>query len=300
LVTHEQVTTLRERITDEVFASFGMKKQGTLRKLFGWLFYLPTQRFASLFARADEAVAQGGLRAGCQSLVDSMKVKIHASGVENLQADGPLMILSNHPGAYDSVAIGSQVARQDFRIVAGEVPFYYALPNASPLLIYSPVKTDTAGRMITLRKAIEHLRNGGALLHFGGGTIEPDPKVQPGAVEWLERWSPSVEIMLRKAPETHVVQTVASGVLLKRFFNHPLARLRKQPVGRRRLAEFLQVMTQLSFPGSVKAEMRVHFSPSISAGELSRQAQGGRLMPVIIERQRRLLCEQAAHEGLYL
>ena len=116
-------------------------------------------------------------------------VNVKASGIENLKVDGPLMILSNHPGAYDSVAIGSQMCRKDFRIIAGEIPLYFALPSVCPLLIYAPHATDTAGRMLTLRTAIEHLRKGGSMLHFGAGTIEPDPAVQAGAVDWLSRWS---------------------------------------------------------------------------------------------------------------
>ncbi len=298
--TSELIISLRERITDEIFAAFGMKKNGPMRKLFGWLFYVPTSRFAHIFSEADAATARGGLGAGCKVVIDYLTVDVKASGVENLQIDGPMMILSNHPGAYDSVAIGSQVSRKDFRIVAGEIPLYFALPSVSPLLIYAPHASDTAGRMLTLRNAIEHLRNGGSLLHFGAGTIEPDPAVQPGAVDWLSRWSPSVEIMLRKASETRVVLSIASGVLLKRFFQHPLTRLRRLPVARRRLAEFMQVLTQLAFPGSVKAEMQLRFAPPVSVAELTRQADGGRLMPVLIQHVRNLLSEQAAVEGLLL
>jgi len=298
--TREQFIYLRERITDEIFGAFGMKKNGTMRKLFGWLFRLPTSRFARMFAAADDATAVGGLGAGCKVIVDFLTVQVKAKGVDNLDVDGPLMILSNHPGAYDSVAIGSQVARKDFRIVAGEIPLYFALEHVSPLLIYAPVASDTAGRMVTLRNAIEHLRKGGSLLHFGAGTIEPDPAVQPGAVDWLSRWSPSVEIMLRKADKTRVVLVVASGVLLKRFFQSPLTRLRKQPVAKRRVAEFVQIISQLAFPGSVKAEMSLTFAPPVSVDELTREANGGRLMPALIQRERNLLSQQAEAEGLLL
>jgi len=210
------------------------------------------------------------------------------------------MILSNHPGAYDSVAIGSLVPRKDFSIIVGEIPLYYALEKASPHLIYAPPARDTAGRMVTLRKAVEHLKEGGSLLQFGGGTIEPDPAVQPGAAEWFSRWSGSVEIMLRKAPETQVVFTIASGVLLKRFFNHPLARLRSHPVARRRLAEFMQVLQQFTFPKTVQAVPRLHFSEPLPAAQLLAEAGKGRLMPVVIERIRAQLKEQAAQADLML
>ncbi|HSV85386.1 MAG TPA: hypothetical protein VLH85_02355 [Levilinea sp.] len=297
---HEQVLHFRERITDELFGAFGFNKTGLLRRMFGWMFYLPANRFARMIAEADEAATIGGLPAACKKVMDHLAISIHAAGVENLDVDGPLMILSNHPGAYDSVAIGSLVPRKDFSIIAGKIPLYSALEKASEHLIFAPPVKDTAGRMLTLRKAIEHLKRGGALLQFGGGTIEPDPAVQPGASEWFSRWSGSVEIMLRKAPETRVVLTLASGVLLERFFNHPLARLRRHPVGQRRLAEFLQVLQQLTMPGTVRIEPRLYFAPPLTVPELMAEAGESRLMPVLIERIRALLRDQAPRLGLML
>ncbi|MEN4010669.1 MAG: 1-acyl-sn-glycerol-3-phosphate acyltransferase [Chloroflexota bacterium] len=296
----EQTFHFRERITDELFGAFGFNKTGLLRRLFGWMFYLPANRFARMFAEADEAAAKGGLPAACKKALNHLAISIHATGSENLDTGGPLMILSNHPGAYDAVAIGSLVPRKDFSIIAGKLPLYSALEKAGEHLIYAPPVKDTAGRMVTLRKAIDHLKQGGSLLQFGGGTIEPDPAVQPGAAEWFSRWSGSVEIMLRKAPETRVVLTLVSGVLLKRFFNHPLARLRRHPVGRRRLAEFLQILQQLTMPGMLRIEPRLHFAPPLAVSELMREAGEGRLMPVIIERIRAVLREQSARFRLML
>lgn len=300
MVNREKILHFRERITDELFGAIGFKKDGLMRRMFGWLFYLPTQRFARMFAEADEAAAEGGLPAACRKVIEHLGVKIRASGVENLDADGPLMILANHPGAYDSVAIGSLVPRRDFSIIVGQLPLYDALENAGRHLIPAPPAEDTAGRMLTLRKAVEHLRRGGSLLQFGGGTIEPDPAVQPGAAEWFSRWAGSAEIMLRKAPETLVVLTIASGVLLKGFFDHPLARLRRHPVARRRLAEFMQVLQQLTLPRTVQAEARLYFAPPLAVSELLDEAGGGRLMPVLIGRIRAVLREHAAQAGLML
>ena len=56
----EQVRILRERITDEIFLALGMSKTGILRRNLGWLFRLPTQRFASIFSSADQAAREIG------------------------------------------------------------------------------------------------------------------------------------------------------------------------------------------------------------------------------------------------
>ncbi len=293
-----QIDLMRERITDEIFFALGLKKRGIIRRIFGRPFYVPTNRFAQMFAEADKAVGRDGLPAGCRVVRDHLRVSVQSSGVENLDCGGPLMVLSNHPGAYDSVAIGSLIPRKDLRIIVYEIPFYHALPQIGPRLIYVP--DDPAGRMVALRTAIQHLQNGGALLQFGAGTIEPDPAVQPGAVEMLQHWSPSVEIMLRKAPETCVVLAAASGVLLPRFFNHPIARLRRQPVARRRLAEFMQVLTQLASPNSVQAEAHIRFAPPVPVADLFEQEGGDRLMSVLIQAEHRLLADEAAAHNLLL
>jgi hypothetical protein len=293
-----QIDQMRERITDEVFFTLGFKKRGVIRKIFGRLFYLPTNRFARMFAEADEAVGRDGIPAGCRIVSDHLRVRINAVGIENLACDGPMMVLSNHPGAYDSVAIGSLVPRKDLRIVVYDVPFYHTLSEIGPRLIYVP--DDPFGRMVALRTAIQHLQNGGALLQFGAGTIEPDPAVQPGAVEMLVHWSPSVEIMLRKAPDTSIILAAASGVLLPRFFNHPVARLRRQPLARRRLAEFIQILQQLAIPGSIHFEARLRFAAPVKVTDLLEQAGFNRLMPEIIQAEHRLLAEEAIANNLLL
>lgn len=282
---------IRAAITDEIFAALGLAKRGRARRMFGWLFHLPTNRFAAMFARADQAAASGGLSAACKVVVDSLGVRVNASGIENIPASGPLMLLSNHPGAYDSVAIGAQVPRTDLSILVGDIPFYHTLPNINPLFTHIPDAADTSGRMLALRQAVSHLKNAGSLLQFGAGTIEPDPAVQEGAVESLVAWSPGSEIMLRKAPETNVVLVAASGVLLPRFYRHPLVNLRQRQVDRRRVAEFMQVISQLAAPGSVRVHMRLRFAPPISAAELLRQAGGGRLLPLLIQHETILLAE---------
>ncbi len=55
--------------------------------------------------------------------------------------------------------------------------------------------------MAAARSGIRHLQNGGALLLFGTGLIDPDPAVYPGAEKEIENWSPSIDLFLRHVPE---------------------------------------------------------------------------------------------------
>jgi len=67
--------------------------------------------------------------------------------------------------------------------------------------------------------------------------------VQGGSLENLKNWSPSLEIMLRKAPETQLSLAMVSGVLMRRFVHHPLTLLRhhRPPAHRRVHAGYLAV-----------------------------------------------------------
>lgn len=288
----QQVDRMRERITDEIFMALGARRDGMARRLLGRLFYLPTQRFAEIFSAADEAAEREGLSSACRVVVEKLQVRVQAHGLENLPAEGPLLVVSNHPGAYDSVAIGSRIARRDLRILVYETSFYQALPTIGGKLIQAP--DDPPGRMLALRTAVQHLQSGGSLLQFGSGLIEPDPASLPGAEEALELWSPSVEIMLRKAPQTNVVLAMASGVLLPRYARHPLTRLRREPMAQRRLAEFMQIIRQLTAPSAVPAAACLSFAPPVTAAELADESGGARLFPALIARARCLLNEHRA------
>ena len=168
---------IQQTITDEVFFALGLRRNGLLRNRLGWLFHLPTHRFACMMAEVDGATELGGLPAGCQAMSDFLNVKASVRGDENIPDEGPVIILSNHPGAYDSIALGSCVRRSDLKFIVGETGLYHALPHIEPNLIM--VSQDATQTMLALRQAIEHLQSGGILLQFGSGLIEPDPAIRP-------------------------------------------------------------------------------------------------------------------------
>lgn len=223
-------------------------------------------------------------------MLKTLKVQATAEGIENIPKNGPVVILSNHPGAYDSMAIGSCVHRRDFKIIVGETRFYTTLPNIQPLLIM--VSLDPAQTMLALQKAVEHLKQGGILLQFGSGLIEPDPAIRTVGDEVFAKWSRSLEIMLRKVPQTRVVPAIVSGVLQERFASHPLTWLRKDAMDKRRLAEFTQVIQQLIWPASIKARPRISFGRPMDLVSLENQALGKTIMDCVITQMK---AELAAH-----
>jgi hypothetical protein len=234
---------IRQDITTEIFRAAKIPDIGLFRKLINPLVNSPVIRFSRLIADFDSSVKDFGFVYSSTQLLQKLTREVVATGQEHIPAEGPLIIASNHPGAYDGFAIISQLPRNDFRLMVSGIPFFENLPNASKNLIF--VTHDTADRMEVIRKSIQHLKSGGSLLIFPTGRLDPDPSIYFDAGEGLQRWSRSVNVFVNKVPDTQLVLTIASGVISKEYINHPFIRLFKNDHEKRRMMEFLQLINQL-------------------------------------------------------
>ncbi len=88
-------------------------------------------------------------------------------------------MVSNHPAAYDVIILAASLPRDDLKIISSPVSVANYLPAVRPHFIF--ISEDAHKRMGTVRAALRHLREGGALLIFPRGDAEPDPAVTPGA-----------------------------------------------------------------------------------------------------------------------
>ncbi len=88
-----------------------------------------------------------------------------------------------------------------------------------------------------------------------------------------------------------MVPTIASNVLLERFARHPFTHLRRKPMDKRRLAEFMQIIQQLIAPKSIEAEPFISFGPPFSSITLEAESGGRRLMPAVLDRVRTQLTQ---------
>jgi hypothetical protein len=135
--------------------------------------------------------------------------------------------------------------------------------------------------MKAVRECLRHLQSGGALLIFPTGLVDPDPGLWPEhAHQTLQNWSPSLALLLQRAPETQLVIVTTSHVLSELAVRSPLTRLVHQEWQRRRLAEYIQVMQQLVFGRKFHLLPRVSFAAPISVKEMDsasiqRQMQAG-------------------------
>ncbi len=278
----------------DLLASFGLEHVRPGRGLLSLLCRYPAQRFARQVIAFDRMVAQMGLREASASALLEFCGGLEIVDQGHLPQEGPLLVLANHPGMSDTLALFASLPRPDLRIVGAERPFLKALPNIDRRLIYVP--EDPARRMGVVRQVTGHLRQGGAILTFPAGQIEPDPACMPGAVESLQGWSNSLEVFARLAPQARVVVAIVSGVIWPPSLRHPLTRLRRRPKDRERLAAALQLLAITLRPGLRPGPVRVAFSPSICAGDLLARGDQGTLTRAIAEQARALLehCQDRA------
>ena len=200
---------------------------------------------------------------------------------------GPALLVSNHPGAYDLFGILSQLPRADVRVIVSDISILRHLPATSPHFIL--IGRTEQSRMAAVRAGVRQLRAGGLLFIFPGGIVDPDPAFMPGAAKALQRWSPSLELFLRRAPDTRVVPTVVSGVLAPGWLHSPVTRLRQEPKDRQKVAEAFQVIQQLLLPGSLRTSPLITFGPPLLASDLLRPDAPVPPLQAILDHQRLLL-----------
>ena len=284
---HPPVSVLNSHITDEIFAAFGFEPHSWSRRYLWPVFWPPAQLFARLVAEVEQNAAQFGLAEAARRLLPRFVKDVEVRGVENIPAQGPLLVASNHPGAYDSVAILANLPRPDMKVVVSDVSLLRSLPALDRRFIYTV--SGVHRRMQAMRQLIRHLQDGGSALIFATGFVDPDPAVLPGAGEKLADWSPSLELALRRVPSARVLPTIVSGVLSETSLRSPLLRFQREAWRQRKLAEFLQVIQQLLFRRDYGLTPHISFGQPLTAAELSEGHPSGEIMPEIIAQARQLL-----------
>ena len=283
------IKTLSDHLTGEIFNALGFSKTGLAQRTFGWLFQKAADRLATIGVTTDRMIAQSGLPKGAEWMLSNWCRGVTVCGQETIPQKGPLLVVSNHAGTYDSLVLSSQIGRDDLKIISSDIPFFKKLPNIDAHLIFLSDKTQD--RVAATRSGIRQLKSGGAFLIFGTGLIDPDPEVYPNAERDIENWSSSIDLFLRTVPEAQVVLSIVSGVVAKRWARHPITWLKRVDWQKRRLAEFGQVLQQLFFPGSFYLEPHISFAPPVSVDELRRESGADRVLSAVIARGKSLLTQ---------
>ncbi len=211
---------------------------------------------AKRFVEYDGALGDRGAVGGAEWIVARATGGVVAEGSEHVPAAGGTLVVANHPGLADAVALLASMRRDDAWIVAADYPFLRAMRRASRRFLF------VDDRCAALRHIVRRLRAGDAVLLFPAGGLEPDPANAPAdARASLESWSRSIDLIARLAPQTAVVPAVVSGAVSRAAYAHPFARRRTPTTERQRLASLLQ----LAFPALQRDSVSVRFGAALSA-----------------------------------
>ncbi|MGA9191029.1 MAG: 1-acyl-sn-glycerol-3-phosphate acyltransferase [Anaerolineales bacterium] len=282
-------------LADEIAFALGLPRGGWARRGLGLVFRRPIRELASIADAFDLASAQKGLPQGAEEALSNWCRGIKARGLERVPQDGPLLVVSNHPGTYDALVIASRLGRPDLRTIVSDIPFLEHLPEASRHFIFLDPTPEK--RALAARQGIRHLRVGGALLLYGTGLIDPDPALYPQAADELAGWSRSIEVFMARVPGLIVLPCVVSHTLSPGWARSPLRFLRRAPLDRRRIVEFGQVIQQLTFPGRLLLSPCLSFGRPFPAENLGEPGAGGVRLAALIDCERELMTEHVAAFG---
>lgn len=155
-------------------------------------FFAASRPLGRRLAQLDDDVPAHGLPGAARRALEGFRIALRSSGT---LGSGPRLVLANHPGAYDALALMSALGRRDLRILAADRGFLRALPRLSEHLCF--VGEGAGARAAALKRAVSHLRAGGAVLHFPAGCIEPDADFEPDRGRLLRPWQPGVTTLAR-------------------------------------------------------------------------------------------------------
>jgi 1-acyl-sn-glycerol-3-phosphate acyltransferase len=234
------------------------------------------RQFADNMAAFNVDLVTRGLAEASTELCERYGGRVIAEGLHHIPTTGPILLASNHPGMFDTLAIYATLPRSDIRALARPQPLLGLLSSLAPNLLMLP--DEGAGRAGGLRQVLQVLRADGALLIYPAGHLEPEPVLVgrhglsgTASHEPLGLWSNGVgtlvKLAARQGVPLRVVPTSLSGVLsisTWRWFG-PLLKLRRTLRGREDLTAVLQV----AFPGLGPTTIRVRYGAPLDATQLA-------------------------------
>jgi hypothetical protein len=225
------------------------------------------RRMGAELGRFNSELPAHGLANAAARLLRQLHAVPRVHQVHALPEKGPLLIVANHPGVYDAMSLFSALPRPDLRLIAADRPFLRALPNLLPHLMFvldapqgAPAPANAHGtRWRGLREAVNHLKSGGAILHFGAGRIEPDPAFHRGAdtiTHWQLGSGRLAQACAGYGGDVHVA--VVSGVHAERLKRSLVIRMAEA-----RGVTTLAGMLQVAMPRLTRVAPEVRFSAPI-------------------------------------
>jgi hypothetical protein len=264
-----------EAVTDallsEIQSVMGLAPNHLTRQTVRSIFGPAARRLANLLVRLDHDTANHGLRAAAENMLSKFVQDFQVDCPEAIPRDGPLLVVSNHPGSYDLLLLVASLFRDDLKIISSDIAIFRYLPSVAPHFI--PITADPYRRMAAFRAGLRQLLEGKALLIFPRGDVEAEPMLSANAAQGIAHWSLSLDLFLRRAPRTCSIVAIVSNVFSPRWANHPILRFWKRTEQRQKIAQIIQVAEQLVLSKRpLNLIPRVSYSPPLIFSEVDETA----------------------------
>lgn len=286
---------LTEINLDDLVSSFGWQDIPPLAFGLRKLFAQPAQKFARQMLGFDASVGESDLAEAARRLMKSSFVRdVRVHGREHVPANKPVIYLSNHPGMADTLALFAAINRPDLRIIAIQRPFLETLEHTTRHLFF--IDDEPAKRVNAVRRVSAHLKDGGAVLTFPAGKIEPDPDVYDGALDSLKEWTDSAGVFLRFARDAVIVPTLVSGVIWDASARHFLTHLKRDRFEREKLAAALQLLAMV-VQDARPTTPHVRFAKPVTLEEVG-STEAAAIHAVVLQRMRGLIDQKQTDDGV--
>lgn len=235
---------IRDLAFEEMRRALHLRANSLWNRILRWSIWKQAMRFSQMVERLDRTIGQYGLQEGARRSMQGFFANITTHMRQELPQEGPLLIVSNHPGAADVLALASALPRKDIKFVAQDRPMLRAINHISDHVIY--LNSPNQMRANSIIEMIDYLHDGGAVLLFPRGIWEPDPAVMPGARAQLSSWSRSIGHFLSRVPETYLAPVFVSGVISRQAARSALVNLGKNWRKRSEIMSILSLIGQFS------------------------------------------------------
>ena len=121
---NDEIHVLSQYLIDEIILAFGLQVSTGNRRVFNLLLQRVTHRLAGICVQTDRRIATEGFPAAVGWMAGHWVQEVHTRGGGNVPHAGPLLVVSNHVGAYDILVVPSQINRPDIKIIASASPFF--------------------------------------------------------------------------------------------------------------------------------------------------------------------------------
>ena len=241
-----------------------------VRRIVEALAQVPSRRLGERLARFDADVGTHGLAVAARSVMRAFGARVDVVG--RVPASGAVLVITNHPGAYDSLATMAALGRDDVALLAADRAFLRAMPHVSEHLVFvadSRTRGGALARAAGLRAALAWLEAGHVLVQYGAGAIEPDVRfaaADDGDDDVLGAWSPGTGVMVERAMKlgASIVPALVSGVHSARAKRLPLVRWAE-----RRGITTIAPLLQATLPGFTDVHVTVRIGAALEGVALA-------------------------------